>query len=321
MFITCWRGEQVAHRARCSARRPARAAAPATRRCARDGARRRAAARCSSRRRAAREAARARSASSKHARIGHERQPVQERQVAAQRSGRAGSRSAPAPATCRARRGPKTNHGATSSRRWLKRTPARWNQRRHEVQRAAERVRDRLGLVVVDEAREIAPARVAAQLDQARAEHDAEDQPAQQPDDARGGGRRGNGRGSSSGQRKIARKPVSSELDLPAVAVPEPGRRGRTTCRAPRGRPGAARWRSRSSTAIESDDARSTRRPAARRSEASSQKRLGTRRKPPPARARRASATRCEEERGPGAGRRAPSSGSTCSARHRNATR
>src|SRR3989442_15049067 len=56
---------------------------------------------------------------------------------------------------------------------------------RHEVEPAAERVRDRLGLVVVVEAGEVAPARVAAQLDQPCAEHDAEDEPAQAPHDGR----------------------------------------------------------------------------------------------------------------------------------------
>ena len=32
------------------------------------------------------------------------------------------------PATCRATRGPKANHAATSSLRWLKSAPAWWNQ-------------------------------------------------------------------------------------------------------------------------------------------------------------------------------------------------
>ena len=36
--------------------------------------------------------------------------------------------AAAAPATWRARRGPKTNNGATSSTRWLKSTPTLWAQ-------------------------------------------------------------------------------------------------------------------------------------------------------------------------------------------------
>src|SRR4051794_27246498 len=55
--------------------------------------------------------------------------------------------------------------------------------RRMEMKPARERIRDRLGLVVKIEASEITPARVAAQLDQTRAQHNAKAQPAKQPQD------------------------------------------------------------------------------------------------------------------------------------------
>ncbi len=91
---------------------------------------------------------------------------------------------------------------------------------RHEMERPAERIGDRLGLVVVDETREVAPARVAAQLDESGAEHDAKDQPAEQPDH---GERRWPPReGTSVDERaeEDREKAGLDELDLPAVAVP-----------------------------------------------------------------------------------------------------
>ena len=50
------------------------------------------------------------------------------------------------------------------------------------VEVPAERIRDRLALVVVDEASEVAPARIAAQLDEPRAEHQPEEDPSEHPD-------------------------------------------------------------------------------------------------------------------------------------------
>src|SRR5262249_1188023 len=52
---------------------------------------------------------------------------------------------------------------------------------RREMQIAADWTRDRLRLVVIIKASEIAPAGIAAQLDQAGANHDAEAEPAKQP--------------------------------------------------------------------------------------------------------------------------------------------
>ena len=76
-----------------------------------------------------------------------------------------------------------SSHGAPSSTTWLNAVPAMWNERGCGVEAPAQRIRHRLRLVVVDEAREIAPARIAAQLDEPGAEHDARDQPAVEPDD------------------------------------------------------------------------------------------------------------------------------------------
>jgi hypothetical protein len=115
-----------------------------------------------------------------------------------------------APAAWRALLGPKTNQGATSSAAWLKRTPSLELPPRQEMKPPAERVRDRLGLEVIEERREVAPAGVAPDLDQAGPEHDPEDEPPEEPDDGDRGLPAGNGRASRSGQRKMARKPVSS---------------------------------------------------------------------------------------------------------------
>src|SRR5215470_16672160 len=54
---------------------------------------------------------------------------------------------------------------------------------RKKVQQPAERVWNRLGLVVIVEASQIAPARIAAKFDQSRSQHDPENQPAKQPED------------------------------------------------------------------------------------------------------------------------------------------
>src|SRR6516164_7050121 len=53
---------------------------------------------------------------------------------------------------------------------------------RRKMQIPADRVRDRLCLVMIVETSEIAPARVAAQFDQACADHDAKSDPPKKPD-------------------------------------------------------------------------------------------------------------------------------------------
>ena len=91
---------------------------------------------------------------------------------------------------------------------------------REEVEPAAQRPGDGLRLEVVVEGGEITPAGVAAQLDQARAEHDAEDQPAEQPEDRR---RRWPSRERARVEQRDEEDREDArleQLDLPAVSVP-----------------------------------------------------------------------------------------------------
>ncbi len=107
--------------------------------------------------------------------------------------------------------GPKTKKGATSSTRWLKSTSSVMEPGGSLVEVPGEGIGVGLGLVVVDEARQVAPAGVAPKLDEAGAEHHAEDEPAQQHDHDRRG-RRSAGKRTGvarAGARKTARKPVS----------------------------------------------------------------------------------------------------------------
>src|SRR5207247_4161238 len=74
--------------------------------------------------------------------------------------------------------------------------------------------------VVVVQAREVAPAGIAAKLDETRAEHDAEDQPAQEPHDGR---RRRPAREGARIEKRAEEdreEPRLQKLDLPAVGVP-----------------------------------------------------------------------------------------------------
>ncbi len=108
------------------------------------------------------------------------------------------------------------------------------DRRGHPVEVPAQRVRHRLSFEVVVEAGEIAPARVAAQLDQTRAEHDAEQQPRPEPRSAR--------RTAS----WCVRRERSPESRLRAAATPSQirrrsGRRSRTTDRAPTAGPRRSR--------------------------------------------------------------------------------
>src|SRR4051794_25665665 len=54
---------------------------------------------------------------------------------------------------------------------------------RMKVEPARERIRDRLRFIMKIETGEVAPTRVAAQLDESRAEHDAKREPPKQPED------------------------------------------------------------------------------------------------------------------------------------------
>src|SRR4030095_12669424 len=52
----------------------------------------------------------------------------------------------------------------------------------HKMQQRAKRGGNGLSFIVIVETGEIPPAGIAAKLDQARPEHDSEDQPSEQPD-------------------------------------------------------------------------------------------------------------------------------------------
>ncbi|MCY1004975.1 hypothetical protein OV079_05190 [Nannocystis pusilla] len=95
------------------------------------------------------------------------------------------------------------------------------HRRRQVMEVKADGVGERLGLEVTLETGELGPARVAAQLDEARAEHDAEGEPAQQ-DDGDVGWR------AIAGERQEARERAEEgaqerrleQLNLPAERVP-----------------------------------------------------------------------------------------------------
>jgi hypothetical protein len=91
---------------------------------------------------------------------------------------------------------------------------------RREMQVAADRVRDRLRLVVVVETGQIAPARVAAQFDETSADHDAKAKPAKKPDHQN---RRGSFRKWSRIKQRTKKDGQESRLEqlvFPTVAVP-----------------------------------------------------------------------------------------------------
>src|SRR5437867_7166618 len=91
---------------------------------------------------------------------------------------------------------------------------------RHEVQVAAERVGDRLRLIVIEQTREVAPARIPPELDERGADHDPEDEPSEEPENL--GRRRAAREGPCVEQRAEEDRQEAGleELDLPAVTVP-----------------------------------------------------------------------------------------------------
>src|SRR5262245_36576779 len=92
---------------------------------------------------------------------------------------------------------------------------------RQEMEQPRQRVRDRLRLVVVEEAGEVAPAGVAPDLDQPRAEHDPDDQPPQADDDRKGRRPARERPRIEEGTEEDREETGLEELDLPAVAVPD----------------------------------------------------------------------------------------------------
>src|ERR1700680_2188733 len=89
-----------------------------------------------------------------------------------------------------------------------------------EMQIAAKRIRNRLRFVVIIKAGEIAPARVAAQFDEAGADHDAKTEPAKKPDNEKWWRPARKWRGIEHREKKDGQEPGLEQLNFPAVAVP-----------------------------------------------------------------------------------------------------
>jgi hypothetical protein len=92
---------------------------------------------------------------------------------------------------------------------------------RQVVEHRRERVRDRLGLEVRVEAGQVGPARVAADLDEARAEHDPEREPPHQHDRRHGRRARGERARIPRVRERGGEQRGLEDLDLPAEAEPE----------------------------------------------------------------------------------------------------
>src|SRR5438477_10365431 len=91
---------------------------------------------------------------------------------------------------------------------------------RREMQIPANRTRDRLAFVVIIKTCEVAPAGIAAQLDQAGADHDAKTEPAEQPDHQQ---RRPAFRKRAGVEQRTKENGEESSLEqlcFPAIAIP-----------------------------------------------------------------------------------------------------
>ena len=122
---------------------------------------------------------------------------------------------------CRERRGPNENQGTINSMKRFQRTPNFWNQCRGEIQKTTQRIGQRLGLVMIVKAGQVAPAGVAAQFDKSRAEHDPKPEPAIKPEDKN---RRRTPRkraGIEQGTKEDGKEAGLQDLDFPAIAVPD----------------------------------------------------------------------------------------------------
>src|SRR5437588_10183276 len=89
-----------------------------------------------------------------------------------------------------------------------------------EMQIAAKRIRDWLRFVMIVQAGEIPPARVAAQFDEAGADHDAKTEPAKKPDDKQRRPAFRKWPAIEQRTEKDRQEPGLEQLDFPAVTVP-----------------------------------------------------------------------------------------------------
>src|ERR1700750_2296820 len=91
---------------------------------------------------------------------------------------------------------------------------------RCEMQIPADWIRDRLRLIVIIKAGEIAPAGITTQLDQARANHDSKTEPAKKPDHQNWRPAFRKGPPIKQRTKENGEKPGFEPLRLPAVAIP-----------------------------------------------------------------------------------------------------
>src|SRR5947208_10759491 len=92
---------------------------------------------------------------------------------------------------------------------------------RREVQIATDRVGNRLRLVMIVKASQIAPAGVAANLNQSRADHDAKTEPAKKPENEDRGAAPWKRPCVEQRAKKDRQKPGLQQFNLPAIAIPD----------------------------------------------------------------------------------------------------
>src|SRR6516164_5002651 len=110
----------------------------------------------------------------------HQRQPVQEREIAAENEEKLEAREH------QARDVPKGSwsqkeEGRNQLGQVIVESSELVKPVWEKVQQWAERVGNRLGLIVVVETGQVAPARIASKFDQSRSQHDPENQPPKEP--------------------------------------------------------------------------------------------------------------------------------------------
>src|SRR5690242_6304862 len=91
---------------------------------------------------------------------------------------------------------------------------------RSEMQPPAQRVGNRLCLIMIVETGQVPPAGVTAKFDEASAHHNAEDEPPKEPDDEARRRAFGEGPSIKQGTEKDGQKPGLEKLDLPPIAIP-----------------------------------------------------------------------------------------------------
>src|SRR5436305_3850906 len=91
---------------------------------------------------------------------------------------------------------------------------------RQKMKVPADRIRDRLGFVVVIHAGQVAPAIVPAQFDQARADHDSKSQPAKKPEHQNRWTRFWKRTRIEQWAKKNRQKTRLQKLNLPSITVP-----------------------------------------------------------------------------------------------------